>query len=127
MKVKWFLLCVALLLLAFLFIPRGMAFTPPELVGTWRTQCPSHCDRFFRITESTVVFDQGDFEVDVFFVSNVEKTVRGSEILYEIEFHRQGEPESTLTLLFDPAPPERIAFEHRREIEWRRSDEKGGA
>ncbi len=123
MKVKWFLLVVAVLLLGFVFMPRGLNFTPLKLMGTWRTECPSHADRFFRITESTIVFNTGGYDVDIYFISNVEEQAQGSETVYEIEFHKEGQAENTLTLLFDPSPPERIAFENQRHRVWLRSSE----
>jgi hypothetical protein len=122
MKVKYFLLCVALLLAGFIFMPRTLNFTPEELKGTWKTDFPSHAERFFRVTGSVIVFETGNYGVDVYFISNVERTVRGGEIHYKIEYHKQGGNESALSLLFDPAPPQRIFFENQRQIEWRRED-----
>ena len=53
MKVKWFLLCVSLLLAGFIFLPRSLNFTPKELMGTWKTESPSHAERFLGLDFAT--------------------------------------------------------------------------
>ncbi|MCK4785867.1 MAG: hypothetical protein KAV87_19075, partial [Desulfobacteraceae bacterium] len=89
MKLTWiFVAAVVLTAVLVLSVLRSKdnKFLPDDLVGRWTTSAPEYTDRFLELSEVTVIFGTGEDNIDVNFISSVDKRVADGSTLYTIKY-----------------------------------------
>ncbi|MCP4546262.1 MAG: hypothetical protein GY835_07340 [bacterium] len=121
MKIKILLLTIPVLLALAYFMPQPTSLLPEELVGIWVTDDVRYEDRYLKLSVSTVIFGQGETDMDIGFISNVELQELEDERLYTIQYHRTGEEGSSISLIVAPDNSDSLRFRNQRHIVWTRS------
>lgn len=90
---------------------------PPELVGTWRTTAPSHADRPFQITDSTLILHTGGTDSTVNAIKDVKSQAAPDGVEYTIEYLVDGKSFLfSFTLTADP--DQAIRFRNQPRLVW---------
>lgn len=98
---------------------RGPVQVPPELIGVWRTTAPSHADRPFQVTDSTLILHIGGTDSTVNPITAVRARRQAERAEYTIEYLSEGEAylfSFTLTRGVEPV----IRFRNQPGMEWRK-------
>jgi hypothetical protein len=122
MKPKWILVGLVIIAIVALstFLLRKPTLFPDELVGVWMTSDPRYADRFLDLSKVTIIFGTGKDNIDIYFISNVEKTVQDKAILYTVHFHNQEGLEDKVSFYYDPQNSGTIRFKNQKQITWTR-------
>ena len=93
-----------------------------ELVGVWKTSAPKYKDCFLEFNKNFVLFVNGSLleNIDVNFISNIENTRIGTQLLYNIYYENLESQEFKLSFYYDPSNGGVIRFKNQEKIEWRR-------
>ena len=59
-------------------------FLPSEILGTWTTAVPKYQGRFFELTEVYIVFGIGDNKVEIYFITDIKRTIDDIGVLYTV-------------------------------------------
>jgi hypothetical protein len=90
---------------------------PPELIGTWSTTEPSHADRPFRITDSTLVLHRGGSDSLVSAITDVRSRRAADGVEYTIQYSVEGESYLfSFTLM--GGPDRAIQFRNQPRLVW---------
>jgi hypothetical protein len=92
---------------------------PPELIGQWRTTAPSHADRPFQFTDSTLVLHTGGTDSTVNRITDVRSKRTASGTGYTIEYMSEGEA-YLFSFTLTPGPEPVIRFTNQPAMEWRK-------
>ena len=120
MKLKWVVI-VALILIGasiFVFYPGKNTDIPLNLIGKWTTSAPRYQDRFFEITKETLIYGLGGGKIDVYFISSMEESLEGNNILYTINYKNTDGLEFTRSFYYHPENEGAIQFKHQEHIKW---------
>jgi len=98
---------------------RGPAQVPSELIGVWRTTAPSHADRPFQITDSTLILHRGGTDSTVNPVTSVRTRRQAESAQYTIEYLSEGEA-YLFSFTLTPGPEPVIRFRNQPGMEWRK-------
>lgn len=120
MKSKKILLAVALLFTLLGCKAGKDAEVPDDLTGLWRTSEPKYADRFFSVTEDSIIFGIGAGRVNVYSITRVKKAPENQMILYTIVYADGQGQAYKLSLLYDPATPGAVRFKNQQQIVWRK-------
>ena len=112
-KAKWIVLAVALLGPSLWLVPSSPKYVPEKLVGLWTSSDPRYADRSLELTRSAVIFGTGGVNLDVYFVSKVEKALHDHKTLYTIHCHREGEPEEKVYFFYTERNGGEITFKNQ--------------
>lgn len=123
MKRKWIVIPVVILVavLIFVFFPKKNKDVPENLIGKWTTLAPGYQDRFFEITKETLVYGLGGDKEDVYFISSVEESLEGNNILYIVSYKNTDGLAFTRSFYYHPENGGAIQFKHQEHIEWRKT------
>jgi hypothetical protein len=92
---------------------------PPELIGLWRTTAPSHADRPFQFTDSTLVLHTGGTDSTVNRITDVRSKQTASGTDYTIEYVSEGDA-YLFSFTLTPGPEPVIRFTNQPAMEWRK-------
>ena len=118
-KAKYIILGVVVF---FVFSCSTPSYLPDELTGVWITSNPRYADRFFELSKVSAIFGTGGATLDTYFISNVEKKLKGNRDLYIIYCHREGEDEQVISFYYTSENGGLILFKNQTHIEWFRGD-----
>ncbi|MCJ7540837.1 MAG: hypothetical protein WBG61_08460 [Desulfobacterales bacterium] len=120
MKLKWVVI-VALILIGasiFVFYPGKNTDIPLNLIGKWTTSAPRYQDRFFEITKETLIYGLGGGKIDVYFISSMEESLEGNNILYTINYKNTDGLKFTQSFYYHPENGGSIQLKHQEHIKW---------
>jgi hypothetical protein len=132
MKIKlpwnwhWMLAGIAGLVAFLVFVPAKRHYVPEELVGVWTSSDPRYADRSLELTRITVAFGTGTQTVDLYFVSDVEKTLQGNNILYTIRCHRLNGAQEQVSFYHALKNGGEIRFKNQQHIPWMKTEATKG-
>jgi hypothetical protein len=94
---------------------------PGELRGIWRTSVQKYMDCYFELTEDQIIFSNENFldEMQINYISNIEKIIPGKRILYTINYVDHDDSEYELSFYYDPSRGI-IRFKNQPQIKWRK-------
>jgi hypothetical protein len=95
-----------------------------ELAGVWKTSAPKYKDCSLELNEHFIMFVNGQFleNIDVNFISNIENTRIGTQVLYDIYYENLENQEFKLSFFYDPSNGGVIRFKNQQKIEWRKGN-----
>lgn len=128
-QTKWILIIAIVfttLIVSVVFMPTKGASLPDEISGVWTTTDPRYRDRFLELDKATVIFGIGSYNINVYFISEVEKISQGKSILYTIYYHNREGMEDKLSFYYNPVNNGSIRLKNKKHIVWTKSDEKMG-
>jgi hypothetical protein len=122
MKLTWITIPVVIMvvLLIFVFFPKKNKDIPEYLIGKWITSAPGYEDRFIEITKETLTYGLGGDKEDVYFISGIEKSLKGINVLYTISYKNTDGLKFTRSFYYHPENGETIQFKHQEHITWRK-------
>lgn len=118
MKLKWIIIGIVVLVASIALMHDRPTLVPDELIGVWTTSNPKYADRSLELSIGTVVFGTSKESVDVYFVSNVKKTVLDSNTLYTVYFHRLDGTDDEVSFYYSPENGGVIQFKNQKHIKW---------
>jgi hypothetical protein len=96
---------------------RSPGTVPPELVGVWRTTVPSHADRPFEITDSTLVLHTGGSDSTVSPIIDVRSRRAPDGVEYTVEYSVEGES-YLFSFTLTAGPDQAIRFRNQPRLVW---------
>ncbi|MBC8457150.1 MAG: hypothetical protein H8D67_04040 [Deltaproteobacteria bacterium] len=95
---------------------------PVELRGVWRTSAPKYKSCYFELTENEIIFTNENYldEMQINYISNIEKIIPGKRILYAINYVDDDDSEYELSFYYDPSEGE-IRFKNQQQIKWKKT------
>lgn len=122
MKLKWFVIPAVIVAVAItLFLSKKKGDIPLNLTGKWTTSASGYQDRFLEITKETLTYGLGGDKEDVYFISGIEKSLEGINVLYTISYKNTDGLKFTRSFYYHPENGEAIQFKHQEHIEWRKT------
>lgn len=113
---------VALGALALLACGR-VAIEPPDLVGVWRTDTPTHRDRRLEIQPDWIVFGTGGEASSSYPRDGIEvEPASGGGLLCSLYYRDAEGARTQVRLVYQPGPPETLRFQNRAELWVREAD-----
>ena len=126
MKLTWIFVAAvvltAVLVTVLVLRSKDNQFLPDDLVGRWTTSAPEYTNRFLELSEVTVIFGTGEDNIDVNFISSVDKRVEGGSTLYTIKYHDLKGMEGQVSFYWDPTE-EVIRLKNQKRIIWKKAKE----
>ena len=122
MKSKLFFLLIPVLIAGVLLCPKSKTPLPKALEGTWITDDTRYQDRFLRLSQASVIFGTGESNIDVYFITNVEPETVGTDAVYNLTFHRAGEGERKLSLVYNDSESTILRFLNQPQILWTKTN-----
>jgi len=122
MKLKWIFIAAVILTAVLVLRPKDDKFLPDDLVGRWTTSAPEYTDRFLELSEVSVIFGTGKDNIDVNFISSVDKRVEGGSIIYTIQYHDLNDMDGQVSFYWDPTE-EVIRLKNQKRIIWEKVEE----
>ena len=123
MKLKWiFIAAVVLTAVLLVLHSRDNEFLPDDLLGHWTTSAPKYTDRFLELSEVAVIFGTGKDNIDVNFISSVDKQVEGGSTMYTIQYHNLNGMDGQLSFYWDPSEKV-IRLKNQKRIIWKKAKE----
>ena len=122
MKLKWILVAAVVLTAVLVLRSRDNEFLPDDLVGRWTTSAPKYTDRFLELNKVTVIFGTGEDNIDVNFISSVDKRVEGGSTLYTIKYRDPKGMDGQVSFYWDPTE-EVIRLKNQKRIIWKKAKE----
>jgi hypothetical protein len=111
---------VGLVLLGIRLLPENRT-VPDELLGVWRTEAPSHADRPFGITDTTLIFHTGPADSVVYPILRVRQAEGEGTTLYTFDYEVEG-ARFELAFYYRTRPDASIQFRNQPQLEWRKQD-----
>ncbi|OPL16977.1 MAG: hypothetical protein AVO38_06680 [delta proteobacterium ML8_D] len=96
---------------------------PDDLIGRWITSSPRYNGRFLELSQIAVIFGVGEDNIDVNFISSVEKRIEADVILYTIKYRNQNETEGSIVFYWYPSDNV-IRLKNQRQMIWKKSRDK---
>jgi hypothetical protein len=96
---------------------RSPGRVPPELIGTWRTTEPSHADRPFQITDSTLVLHTGGTDSTVSRITDVQSRRAPDGVEYTIEYSVDAES-YLFSFTLTQGPDQAMRFRNQPRLVW---------
>jgi hypothetical protein len=119
MKLKWIVIPAVIIAVAIYLLPsKKKRDIPVSLTGKWTTSAPGYQDRFIELTKETLTYGLGGDKIDVYFISSMEESLEGNNILYTINYKNTDGLKFTRSFYYDPVNGEAIQFKHQEHIEW---------
>jgi hypothetical protein len=120
MKSKWFLyILVTLFFIAFsVWFYGEKPSVPVELEGRWVSDHPKYKDRYLELSRVSVVYRTGLDNLDVNFVTSVEKQPHGNHYLYTIHYKSKKNGEGKISFYWDPSNTGVITLKNQDSINW---------
>ncbi len=126
MKLKWIFVAAvvltAVLVTVLVLRSKDNQFLPDDLVGRWTTSAPEYTNRFLELSEVAVIFGTGEDNIDVNFISSVDKRVEGGSTLYTIKYRDPKGMDGQVSLYWDPTE-EVIRLKNQKRIIWEKEEE----
>lgn len=122
MKLKWIFVAAVVLTAVLVLRPKDNKFLPDDLVGHWTTSAPKYTDRFLELSEVVVIFGTGEDNIDVNFISSVDKRVEGGSTLYTINYHDPKGMDGQVSFYWNPSEKV-IRLKNQKRIVWEKEEE----
>jgi hypothetical protein len=109
--------------LAVLLLACGRApIDPPDLVGVWRTEAPSHRDRKLEVQPDWIVFGTGGESSSSYRRDGTEVEIRGQSLICTLHYLGEEGDRTHVRLVFEPGPPDKLRFENQSALWVREAD-----
>ncbi len=92
---------------------------PDGLVGVWRTSAPSHRDRTFEITKTTLVFQIGEADYTIHPITRVKAVESEDGTLFTVDYTTSDEV-FEFSFYYTATPEPVIRFKNQRQMEWKK-------
>jgi len=122
MKLTWIFVAAVVLTAVLVLRSRDNELLPDDLVGRWTTSAPKYTDRFLELNKVSVVFGTGEDNIDVNFISSVDKRVEGGSTLYTIKYRDPKGMDGQVSFYWDPTE-EVIRLKNQKRIVWEKVKE----
>jgi len=96
---------------------------PSDLIGRWITSSPRYTGRFLEFSQIAVIFGIGEDNIDVNFISSVDKRIEAGVIIYTIKYRNQNEIEGSIAFYWYPSE-NMIRLKNQRQMIWKKAKDK---
>ena len=95
---------------------------PNELLGVWKTAAPKYKDCSFVLKEGFIIYISGNLleNIDVNFISRIEKTPRDAGIFYTLHCLKSKGQEFIVSFYYYPEEGGIIRFKNQNRIDWKK-------
>ncbi|MFO8241074.1 MAG: hypothetical protein R6T90_08755 [Dissulfuribacterales bacterium] len=125
-KFKWIfmaILVVTAILLMHHIYNKDNESLPSDLIGRWITSSPRYTGRFLEFSQIAVIFGIGEDNIDVNFISSVDKRIEAGVIIYTIKYRNQNEIEGSIAFYWYPSE-NMIRLKNQRQMIWKKAKDK---
>lgn len=97
---------------------------PEKLKGIWTTTHPKYEGRYFQLEAKTIVFGTGGFNIDVYFIEDIEKTASNKGTVYVLNCQNSHNDPYRFALYSNTDRPDEIRFQHQQQVVWQKKKAK---
>jgi hypothetical protein len=107
------------------FFPKKKTETIPDQIwGKWTTKAPQYQDRFFELSEISVIFGIGDNKINVYFIKGIKAETKDDGIVFTIIGHNLDRVEHKLTFYYHRGRTAEIRLKNPDTVVWTREKAK---
>lgn len=120
---KWYkwVIPMAMVIGATVYLAPRPSFVPPALWGRWVTDAPRYADRHLHINEAVIAFGRGGADIRVMMVDQVEKKATAGGDRYTLRYRDQDGDRQQLHLQYTAEAGGRIQVASQKGVFWRRA------
>ena len=96
---------------------------PEKLFGRWTTTDPRYVDRFFDLSESSVVFGVGDGDIAVYTTDSIQGVLEDGRTMFNVIFIDDEGVEYSQSLYFSKSDDNLLLFKNQNGVGWRKQTE----
>lgn len=97
---------------------------PEKLEGIWTTTHPKYEGRYFKLEAKTIVFGTGGFNIDVYFIEDIEKTASSKGTVFVLNCQNSNNDPYRFAFVSSTGKPDEIRFQHQQQIVWHKNKAK---
>lgn len=110
------ILCIVALFGCHIYRNRNV---PEELLGLWETSAPQYENCSFTFKSKIAIFQNRLTLVSIYFITDIEKSIKGEKTLYNIHYENENGDEYMLSLYYIKTPHSGvIRFKNKEKIAW---------